>query len=103
MNIKYLVGNKNISNQPSVPFGINELKFLDDFSKILKSDKSTKNKSDILSFSFWCRKKNLIKLSNDIINKNLKIGIGLIDTCVATCSSLEYMWLEMLKYMCLNV
>tara|TARA_X000000950_G_C13878682_1_gene645941 strand:+ start:765 stop:1940 length:1176 start_codon:yes stop_codon:yes gene_type:complete len=78
MNIKYLVGNKNISNQPSVPFGINELKFLDDFSKILKSDKSTKNKSDILSFSFWCRKKNLIKLSNDIINKNLKIGIGLI-------------------------
>tara|TARA_B100000989_G_scaffold204363_1_gene154697 strand:+ start:37791 stop:38966 length:1176 start_codon:yes stop_codon:yes gene_type:complete len=78
MNIKYLVGNKNISNQPSVPFGINELKFLDDFSKILKSDKSTKKKSDILSFSFWCRKKNLIKLSNDIINKNLKIGIGLI-------------------------
>ena len=78
MNIKYLVGNKNISNQPSVPFGINELKFLDDFSKILKSDKSTKNKSDILSFSFWCRKKNLIKLSGDIINKNLRIGIGLI-------------------------
>jgi len=78
MNIKYLVGNNKISNQPSIPFGINELKFLDDFSKILKSDKSTKNKSDILSFSFWCRKKNLIKLSNDIINKNLRVGIGLI-------------------------
>ena len=70
MSIKYLVGNKKISNQPSVPFGTNELKFLDDFSKIIKSDKSTKNKSDILSFSFWCRKKNLVKLSNDIINKN---------------------------------
>ena len=78
MSIKYLVGNKKISNQPSVPFGTNELKFLDDFSKIIKSDKSTKNKSDILSFSFWCRKKNLAKLSNDIINKNLKVGIGLI-------------------------
>lgn len=78
MSIKYLVGNKKISNQPSVPFGTNELKFLDDFSKIIKSDKSTKNKSDILSFSFWCRKKNLVKLSNDIINKNLKVGIGLI-------------------------
>ncbi|MDA9698861.1 hypothetical protein N9U81_05665 [Candidatus Pelagibacter sp.] len=78
MNIKYLVGNKKISNQPSEPFGTDELKFLEDFSKILKSDKSTKNKSDILSFSFWCRKKNLVKLSSDTINKNLKVGIGLI-------------------------
>ncbi len=78
MNIKYLVGSDKISNQPSVPFGRDELKFLDDFSKILKSDKHTRNKSDILSFSFWCRKKNLLRLSKDINEKKLRIGIGLI-------------------------
>jgi len=78
MNIKYLVGNEKISNKPSIPFGSNELKFLNDLSIILKSDKYTKDKSDILSFSFWCRKKNLIKLGNDIINKNLRVGVGLI-------------------------
>ena len=56
MSIKYLVGNNKYTNKPSVPFGENELKFLDDFSKVLKNNKFTNKDADIMSFAFWCRK-----------------------------------------------
>ena len=47
MSIKYLVGNNKYTNKPSVPFGENELKFLDDFSKVLKNNKFTNKDADI--------------------------------------------------------
>ena len=62
MTIKYLVGNKNISRTPHNPFGKDELNFLEQLSNIIKDDARSRTQSDILSFAFWCRKKNLINL-----------------------------------------
>ena len=78
MSIKYLVGNNKYTNKPSVPFGENELKFLDDFSKVLKNNKFTNKDADIMSFAFWCRKKNLIQLRKKFNYNNHKLGIGLV-------------------------
>ncbi len=78
MTIKYLVGNKNISRTPHNPFGKDELNFLEQLSNIIKDDARSRTQSDILSFAFWCRKKNLINLKKKNEEKFLKKGIGLI-------------------------
>lgn len=78
MTIKYIVGNKNISHVPHVPFGEDEINFLEDLSEAIKKDFRSKNQSDILSFAFWCRKKNLINLKKKNEDKLIKKGIGLI-------------------------
>ena len=48
MTIKYIVGNKNISHVPHVPFGEDEINFLEDLSEAIKKDFRSKNQSDIL-------------------------------------------------------
>ena len=63
--IKFLK-NKKVMVKPCSSFGDLEIDFLDTLSKILMSNNYARSFSDIISFAFWCRKKNIISLKNKL-------------------------------------
>ena len=75
--IKFL-GNKKVTVKPCTPFGNQEIDFLDSLSKILMSNNNARNFSDIISFAFWCRKKNIKSLKNKLNTAETRIGLGCI-------------------------
>jgi len=77
-NIQYLVGGNSISTQPLVPFDELVCEFLNDLSKELRIKTHTNRLSDVISFSFWCRKANILKLKNEIDDGKIRIGLGLV-------------------------
>ena len=71
--VKYILNN-NVINKPITPYNEIVIEFLDEFSKELKLHPLSKLYPDILTFSFWCRKRNILKYKKDINNK---IGWGI--------------------------
>ena len=59
-NLKYLVGDKDISNFSLPPFENIICDFLGELSKELNLDKSTKKYPDIKALAFWCRKQKIL-------------------------------------------
>ena len=54
------------------------ISFLDDISKAIKSNKKFYKFPDLVQFGFWCRKSNLIKISEKYKSKNLMVGRGIV-------------------------
>ena len=54
------------------------ISFLDDISKAIKSNRKFYKFPDLVQFGFWCRKPNLIKISEKYKSKNLMIGRGIV-------------------------
>ena len=74
---KYLVGNISKLNNFLKPFDPLIINFLDDFSKILR--KESKNLSDLITLSFFCRRNNILKLKNKYFNNDhVSFGLGLL-------------------------
>tara|TARA_B100000780_G_scaffold66446_1_gene43764 strand:+ start:373 stop:1560 length:1188 start_codon:yes stop_codon:yes gene_type:complete len=76
--INFLVGNINVSNKPLKPFGNDECNFLDEFSKKLAKHKLISIYPDLKALSFWCRKKNIQQLKNNINQDKFRVGLGLL-------------------------
>ena len=79
-NENIVVGSANISTKPLKPFDSNVLNFLDLISKEIQNNNKTKFNSEISTFGFFCRKKNLQKLKKiHFIEKNgtIRLGLGL--------------------------
>ena len=64
--------------KPCVPFGNLEINFLDNLSKKLMANNRARNFPDVISFAFWCRKKNIISLKNKLNTSEVRIGLGCI-------------------------
>ena len=75
--IQYLFGREDIQVIPQIPFHDNVCQFLDILSKALREDKEAKKYSDILTFAFWIRKGNILKLKEAYKNER-RIGKGFI-------------------------
>ena len=70
--IKFLIGKeKDFLVKPSLPFGSLEIDFLDQLSKELMSNKEAKKFSDIISFAFWCRRKNIENFKKKYLSSEL--------------------------------
>jgi len=78
--IDVLVGNlSNLENtRPVKPFFEDVIRFLEELSCEILLDKEAKLFSDVISFGFWCRKSNLIKISEEYKNINNRIGLGVV-------------------------
>ena len=61
-DIKFLVGKKLILDQILEPFDNLVCDFLDQFSKDLNKFNDLKNFTDLKALSFWCRKKNILRM-----------------------------------------
>ena len=75
---KILVGTGIISDFTFRPFEKEIISFFSLLSKNIQSNKNAKKFTDLLTFAFFCREKNLISLSTKYSDLNLRMGLGLI-------------------------
>jgi hypothetical protein len=75
--IKLVVGKLTFSNKPYKIFEINTINFLDKISKEIIKNKQYSEYSDLVTFAFFIRKKNLVKISKEYQNKDRIIGRGI--------------------------
>lgn len=75
---EYLFGEKEIQVIPMIPFEDQVCEFLDRLSKALREDLEVKQYPDIMTFAFWIRKANILKLKALYQKKEVRVGKGLI-------------------------
>ena len=73
-----LLGNKKFKNFPKKIFDSKIIDFFDELSKCILSNKEKLKFPEIISFGFWCRKKNLLQIKNNFKDEHLRIGKGSI-------------------------
>lgn len=74
--IKYLIGNKKNICNISEPFSNTNLEFFNELSLRIFKDKNSHKFKDLVTFAFWCRKKNLLKLKNNFLDNHFRLGLG---------------------------
>lgn len=75
--VEYLFGTEDIKIVPLVPFDDKICDFLDALSKALREEEDAKKYSDIITFAFWIRKANLMKMKEEYRDE-LRLGKGLV-------------------------
>lgn len=75
--IEYLFGTEDIKVTPMVPFDDKICDFLDALSKALREEKEVKKYPDIITFAFWIRRANLMKMKEEYEGE-LRLGKGLV-------------------------
>ena len=75
--IKVVLGKLNFLSKTYRIFGIGTINFLDDVSQEIIKNKKYSEYTDIITFAFFIRKNNLIKISKEYKNKDRMIGRGL--------------------------
>lgn len=84
-NIEYLFGSEAINIVPNMPYAAECCDFLDSLSKAIRSNIEAKQYSDIMTFAFWIRRANILKLKEEYNSRNNQsifryktIGKGLV-------------------------
>ncbi len=75
--LEVISGTKKLDTIPDKPFSDVSLNFLDELSNVLRKSAEAKIYSDLMAFSFWCRKSNVNKLKNKQGDINQRLGRGL--------------------------
>jgi hypothetical protein len=75
--ITYLIGRSNIDNRPLKVFNNEVCLFLTSLANSLLKDKESKKYPDIISFAYWIRSSNIIKIKERFRNLD-NIGRGLV-------------------------
>ncbi len=75
--VDILSGYKSIKIFSSKVFTNLSIDFLNDLSQMILKNKNSKRFPELISYGFWCRKSNLIKMSESIHNKKFLVGRGL--------------------------
>lgn len=74
--IKVVLGSIPIKGKPTIIFEKSVINFFNELSINIKKNKSSNEYSDLMTFGFWCRKANIIKLSENYLEKNFMLGRG---------------------------
>ena len=82
-NIEWLVGSKETLNErPVVPFDETVIEELDELSKALMKDPFSRQYPDVVTFAFFCRRGNLMKLKDiykpSTSNLQPRLGWGVV-------------------------
>ena len=70
--------NKNLKKIITEPFSEISLEFFNEISLEIFKNKNSKKYKDLISFAFWIRKKNLLKLKDNFLDQNFRLGLGTI-------------------------
>ena len=76
-NVKILAGNDRLNNYSFKPFDKRILNFIALLSKNIQINKLAKDYTDVLSFAFFCRERNLIALEKNYSNLKIRKGLGI--------------------------
>ena len=74
----YYVGQENIEQNALPVYDDLVLAFLNDLSKELRNDPEARRYPDIMTFAFWCRKANLVRLKEQYTDAVGRIGKGIV-------------------------
>lgn len=77
-NVRYLVGAEMMEVKPLPIYSELVCDFLDELSKELRKNTEAKAYPDVLTFAFWCRKGNIVKLKEEKAISKLRMGRGII-------------------------
>ena len=72
-----LVGTKVISDLTHRPFEKQIIKFFSLLSQNIQKNEIAKKFTDLLTFAFFCREKNLVSLSKKYYDLDIRMGLGL--------------------------
>ena len=75
--IDVVAGAKHVKIKPDIPFNDISIDFLDELSNVLRKSAESKIYSDLMAFSFWCRRGNINKLKREQRDRNQRLGRGL--------------------------
>lgn len=76
--IRYLVGNEILEVKQLAIYSDIVCEFLDSLSRELRNDVDARKFPDILTFAFWCRKANIVKLKEAYHTNYPRIGKGMV-------------------------
>lgn len=78
-NIEWLVGSEDTLNErPVVPFDEHVIEELDALSKALMMDPASRQYPDVVTFAFFCRRGNLMKLKEQYCSSAIRLGCGMV-------------------------
>lgn len=77
-DVKYLVGDEDFEIKPLAVYCDEVCLFLDELSKMLRNDAEARLFPDIMTFAFWCRKANILKLKSEYGSSKVRVGRGLV-------------------------
>lgn len=76
-NIDWLVGSiETLNEKPVVPFDEHVIEELDALSKALMKDPASRQYPDVVTFAFFCRRGNLLKLKEQYASSAIRLGWG---------------------------
>lgn len=75
-DIIYLVGDGDITCKPLKVYSNLVCNFLDDLSRTIMNNILAKQYPDIVTFAFWCRKSNILKLKSEHLCNYIQVGRG---------------------------
>ncbi len=78
-NIDWLVGSiETLNEKPVVPFDEHVIEELDALSKALMKDPASRQYPDVVTFAFFCRRGNLLKLKEQYSSLAIRLGWGMV-------------------------
>ena len=75
--VDVIAGARNVNIVPDIPFNDMSIDFLDELSNVLRKSAESKIYSDLMAFSFWCRRGNINKLKREHRDGHQRLGRGL--------------------------
>ena len=75
--IDVVAGAKHVNIITDIPFNDMSIDFLDELSNVLRKSAESKIYSDLMAFSFWCRRGSINKLKREHRDGNQRLGRGL--------------------------
>jgi hypothetical protein len=77
--MEFLIGHpEHLCDLPVPVFDPARLAFLADLSSHLLSDSRHRDRPDVVTWAFWCRKANLARLAAQASDDRLRVGLGLV-------------------------
>lgn len=78
-NIDWLHGSfAALEDKPMIPFADEVIEELDALSKALMRESMSRQYPDVITFGFFCRKANLLKLKEQYACTGLRLGLGIV-------------------------
>ncbi len=77
-NIVYVVGGSEEAVRPFPPFDDLQIEFLNSVSLHLRADPRAKQYPDVITFAFWCRRGNIIRIRDEFLDGRSRLGLGAV-------------------------
>ena len=76
-SVRWLVGEAPSNVKPLPPYHPDVCDFLSELSSSLSQNSEARRYPDVMSFGFWCRKANIRRQGEELLDRDHRLGLGL--------------------------